>query len=263
MVNYMNKKLFVHIALGAFLVLLALFFGSNGSARVVWNISEGGTLLLPLIVVSALVDSINPCAFSILLLTIAFLFSIGKLRSGILKIGGMYVFGIFVVYLLIGLGILQVLHLFGTPHMMAKIGAILLVVLGGINLINGIFPKFPIKLKIPAIAHRKIGTLMEYVSLPAAFALGVLVGLCEFPCTGGPYLAALGLLHDKTTAVEGFGYLFLYNLIFITPLAVILFISSHRSLIEKVEYWKREHNHAMRLWGGIITVLLGVTIFFF
>ena len=259
----MNKKLIIYIGVGVLLILLSLFFGSEKSANLLWNVSSGGKLLLPLIIASALVDSINPCAFSILLLTVAFLFSIGKMRSGILKIGGMYVLGIFVVYMLIGLGILQVLHLFGTPHFMAKIGAALLIALGGINLLNGFFPRFPIKLKIPTVAHQRIGELMEYASLPAAFALGILVGLCEFPCTGGPYLAALGLLHDKTTVFEGFGYLFLYNIIFVFPLLVLLFISSNRSLIEKAETWKRENNRAMRLWGGIITILLGVAIFFF
>lgn len=259
----MNKKLIIYIGVGVLLILLSLFFGSEKSANLLWNVSSGGKLLLPLIIASALVDSINPCAFSILLLTVAFLFSIGKMRSGILKIGGMYVLGIFVVYMLIGLGILQVLHLFGTPHFMAKIGAALLIALGGINLLNGFFPRFPIKLKIPTVAHQRIGELMEYASLPAAFALGILVGLCEFPCTGGPYLAALGLLHDKTTVFEGFGYLFLYNIIFVFPLLVLLFISSNRSLIEKAEMWKRENNRAMRLWGGIITILLGVAIFFF
>lgn len=259
----MNKKLIIYIGIGVLLILLSFFFRSGGSADLLWSLSSGGKLLLPLIIASSLVDSINPCAFSILLLTVAFLFSIGKMRSGVLKIGGMYVFGIFVVYMLIGLGILQVLHLFGTPHFMAKIGAALLIALGGINLLNGFLPKFPIKLKIPTVAHQKIGELMEYASLPTAFALGVLVGLCEFPCTGGPYLAALGLLHDKTTAFEGLGYLFLYNIIFVFPLVVLLFISSNRSLIEKAELWKRENNRAMRFWGGIVAILLGVAIFFF
>lgn len=39
-------------------------------------------------------------------ITIAFLFSLGAVRAKIMKIGGAYIAGIFVVYLLIGLGIL-------------------------------------------------------------------------------------------------------------------------------------------------------------
>ncbi|MDP2598525.1 MAG: cytochrome c biogenesis protein CcdA, partial [Candidatus Liptonbacteria bacterium] len=200
---------------------------------------------------------------SVLLLTIAFLFSIGKMRGGILKIGGFYVAGLFVVYMLIGLGILQALHLFNTPHFMAKVGAVLLATLGAINLVNHFFPAFPLKLRIPQAAHRKIAELMEKGSVPTAFALGVLVGLCEFPCTGGPYLLVLGLLHDQGTYFAGLGYLLLYNLIFVLPLAVILFIASEKSLLEKARAWQRSESGNMRLWSGIAMVLLGLLIFAF
>lgn len=257
------KKLIVLAVAGVFLVGLAAFlkFDNVGTA-LLWNISDGGKWLLPLVSVSALIDSINPCAFSILLLTIAFLFSIGKLRSSVLKIGGIYIFGIFTVYILIGLGILQTLHLFNTPHFMAKIGALLLIALGAINIINELFPTFPIKLRIPQIAHRKIAALMEKTTLPAAFLLGVLVGLCEFPCTGGPYLMVLGLLHDQATYLSGVSYLLLYNLIFILPLIIILLISGNAALVEKVQNWQQTDKKLMRLGGGVAMVALGILIFF-
>src|SRR3990172_2498937 len=56
-----------------------------------------------LIAFAALLDSVNPCAFSVLFLTIAFLFSLGRSRKSILKAGFVYIFGIFAVYILIGL----------------------------------------------------------------------------------------------------------------------------------------------------------------
>lgn len=238
-----------------------LKYGQSGTA-LLWDISNNGKWLFPLIVVSAILDSINPCAFSVLLLTIAFLFSVGKLRSNILKIGGSYIFGVFLVYILIGLGILQVLHLFNTPHFMAKVGAGLLLVLGLINLINEFFPNFPIKLKIPTASHRMMAELMDKASVPTAFLLGVLVGICEFPCTGGPYLMILGLLHDQAKFITGLGYLFVYNLIFISPLIIILSLASDKSLLSKVEEWKKNNTRGMRLWGGIAMIALGILIFF-
>ena len=255
-------KLIGLIAAGLLFAGLIIFlrYGQNGT-EMLWNISDGGKWLLPLVLVSALLDSINPCAFSILLLTIAFLFSVGKLKSNILKIGGAYIFGVFLVYILIGLGLLQVLHLFNTPHFMAKVGAGLLVLLGLINLINEFFPSFPIKLKIPTVSHHKMAELMEKASLPTAFLLGVLVGICEFPCTGGPYLMILGLLYDQATFASGLMYLILYNLIFISPLVVILFISSDKALLGKVENWKKENTWSMRLWSGIGMIVLGLIIF--
>ncbi|HXK41050.1 MAG TPA: cytochrome c biogenesis protein CcdA [Candidatus Paceibacterota bacterium] len=236
-------------------------FSSMGTT-VLWDLSDGGKWLLPLVAVAALIDSINPCAFSILLVTIAFLFSIGKLRSSIMRIGGAYIFGIFVVYILIGLGILQALHFFDVPHFMAKVGALFLVVLGGINLINEFLPAFPLKLKVPHVAHRKIAELMERSSMGMAFLLGAFVGLCEFPCTGGPYLMVLGLLHDQATYLRGLSYLIFYNLIFVAPLVVILFIASSESLLSKVQTWQKQERKDMRVWAGIAMILLGTLIFF-
>jgi len=260
----MTKKLAILITASLSLFALVYIFRlENIGTTALWNLSEGGTWLLPLVAVAALIDSINPCAFSILLLTVAFLLSIGKLRSSVLSIGSAYIFGIFLVYLLIGLGLLQTLHIFDTPHFMAKVGASLLLLLGAINIANELFPRFPIKLAIPHVAHHRIALLMEKASVPTAVALGVLVGLCEFPCTGGPYLMVLGLLHDNVTYYTGVSYLFLYNLIFILPLVLILLIASDKALLAKVQAWQQSERKAMRWGGGIAMMALGALVFAF
>ncbi|MDO8560137.1 MAG: cytochrome c biogenesis protein CcdA [bacterium] len=228
--------------------------------EVLWQWSRGGEWIFPLVTVAALLDSVNPCAFSVLLLTIAFLLQIGKLRQHVLRLGFGYIIGLFSVYLLIGLGILQVLHLFNTPHFMAKAGALLLAVLGGINLVNHWFPRFPIKLKIPAASHRVMGKLVDRASLPAAFALGVLVGLCEFPCTGGPYLMILGLLHDKNSFAPGLAYLLWYNLLFVAPLVVILLLAADTAVLGRLSTWQKNNQSRMRLYGGLLMVGLAVLI---
>lgn len=259
-----QRKLYALVAAGVLLFGAVAFFRLSGwGTAALWNLSHGGQWLLPLVVAAALIDSINPCAFSILLLTIAFLFSIGRARSGILKIGGAYIFGIFAVYVLIGLGILHALHLFNTPHFMARVGAALLIALGGVNIVNEFFPAFPIKLRISPSAHRAMAQFMEKGSMPTAFLLGVLVGLCEFPCTGGPYLMILGLLHDQTTYFTGVGYLLFYNAVFILPLVIILLISSNEALLEKAQNWQRQKKGWIRLGGGIAMIILGAVIFLF
>jgi cytochrome c biogenesis protein CcdA len=226
-----------------------------------WNVSNRGSWLLPLVLAAALLDSVHPCSFSILLITIAFLFGMQLDRKKILQIGGTYIAGIFAAYLLIGLGILHALVLFNVPHFMGKLGAALLVGFGLINIVNEFFPQFPIKLQLPAIAHRTMAKLMDRVSVPAAFGLGLLVGACQFPCMGGPYLMVIGLLHDKMTYFAGFGYLWLYNLILVLPLAAVLWISSDRAVVEKAQQWKKERTKGIRLWAGIVMVVLGFLIF--
>lgn len=257
----MHRKIIITIGVVAALITFFVFFRYTGSGSgVIWSLNTTPGLLFPLVLIGALLDSINPCAFSVLLLTIAFLLSLGKLRTKILSVGGFYVLGIFAVYLLIGVGLLQTLHLFNTPHFMAKIGSALLIVVGLVNLAAEFIPRFPIRLRIPTRAHHIMATLMDRASLPAAFLLGAVTGLCEFPCTGGPYLAVLGLLHDRATYTQGVLYLISYNLIFVLPLILILVLASDRVVHATLERWQGRNRQAMRVVGGLLAILLGLII---
>src|SRR3989344_5596976 len=257
------KKLSISVALVLIaLIGVVILKNSPGFAGFLWSASKGGVWLLPLVGFSALLDSVHPCSFSILLITIAFLFGLQMSRKKILVIGGLYIAGIFAAYFTIGIGLLQVIHIFNVPHFMGKLGATLLIGFGLLNLIGALFPKFPIKLKIPDAAHRSIGKLINTVSLPAAFALGLLVGLCQFPCMGGPYLMVIGLLHDYTTYAQGFGYLVLYNVILVVPLLAVLWISSNAALIEKVKEWKQTNMKNTHLYAGIAMIVIGILVLF-
>jgi cytochrome c biogenesis protein CcdA len=258
----MKKIIIILTILVIVIVGIVLLNNSGGTASLIWDLSNKGAWLLPLVLISALLDSVHPCSFSILLITIAFLFGIQMTRKKILQIGGTYVAGIFVAYLLIGLGILKVLHLFNTPHFMGKLGATLLIAFGIINLINYLFPKFPIKFKIPSVSHTAMGRLMEKASFPAAFGLGLLVGICQFPCMGGPYLMVIGLLRDQVTYFSGFGYLTLYNLILIIPLVAVLWITADKMIVDKVQEWKKTNMQGVRFWAGLAMIIIGILIFF-
>src|SRR3972149_10377378 len=96
---------------------------SPGTSAIIWGLSNQGAWLLPLVLLSAVLDSVHPCSFSILLITIAFLFGMQMTRGRILTIGSIYIAGLFGAYLLIGLGLLKVFHFFDTPHFMGKLGA--------------------------------------------------------------------------------------------------------------------------------------------
>ncbi|MEK7114434.1 MAG: cytochrome c biogenesis protein CcdA [Patescibacteria group bacterium] len=258
----MKRILIIGSIVGAFILGIIILKFSPATLTLIWNMSNGGAWLLPLVLVSSLLDSVHPCSFSILLITIAFLFGLQLTREKILKIGGMYIFGIFASYLLIGLGILKVLHLFNTPHFMGKLGATLLILFGIINLMNRFFPNVPIKLALPSVAHHSMARLMERTSMVAAFLLGALVGICQFPCMGGPYLMVIGLLRDQVTYIAGFWYLFLYNAILIVPLVLVLWFSADKIVVDKMQEWKRNNLARVRLVAGIVMVLLGALILF-
>lgn len=255
----MQKHNLFYITIGVLTVLLVLYI-----------LFATGVLPVPpamqfflAITFAALLDSVNPCAFSILFLTIAFLFSMGRSRKEIVITGLLYIAGIAVCYVLIGLGILKVLSIFNLPHGMARIGAAILIAFGVISVINEYFPSFPIKLKIPHVAHNKIALVMQKATLPSAFLLGVLVGLFEFPCTGGPYLLVLGMLHDSSSFWGGFAYLAWYNFVFVAPLIVALALSVNKNVAEKIDYLRRQETKKARLSLALIMIVLGFAIFYF
>jgi len=105
-----------------------------------------------------------------------------------------------------------------------------------------------------------MAVLMEKTSFAAAFGLGLLVGVCQFPCMGGPYLMVIGLLRDQMTYFSGFWYLVLYNAILIVPLIVVLWIAADKTIVDKMQTWKVTNMQSMKLWVGGIMILLGIII---
>lgn len=248
------------VGLAFFLAVFALIY--TGIIDVNYLDLKSKINFLPLLIVAAaFVDSINPCAFSVLFITLAFLFSLGHSRSQIIKTGLVYVGGIFLTYILIGLGVLKVLTIFNIPNGMAKLGAVAIILFGAINLINEFFPKFPIKLKMPDASHGKVGELIAKATIPASFLLGLLVGMFEFPCTGGPYLLVLGLLHDEGNFMKGFWYLVLYNFIFVLPLLIAIFISTDKPILEKLDKLRRMETKKSRIWVSLVVIALGLLVF--
>jgi cytochrome c biogenesis protein CcdA len=216
--------------------------------------------LLPMVLITGLLDGINPCAFAVMLFLIAFLFTIRKSRASVFKMGVTYISAIYTVYFLIGLGILQAVHVFGVHHFMALAGSYLIIGLGVINLIGYFFPSFPIKLKIP---HFSKGTLENWIhkaTIPAALVLGILVGLCVFPCSGAIYVAIIGLLSAKVAYLHAITYLLLYNIMFVLPLIGILLATSNKYATKKMTEWEQSKSKAMHLLSGVIMVVLGLVI---
>ncbi|MBW2148087.1 MAG: hypothetical protein JRI22_13785 [Deltaproteobacteria bacterium] len=216
--------------------------------------------LLPVVLSTGLLDGINPCAFAVLLFFIAFLFTIQKSRGNILKMGSVYIAAIFLIYFLIGLGLMKVVMFSQKPHFMARVGAILVIILGIIHLKEVLLPRLPLRLRIPQASHETLKGWMYRATLPASAVLGILVGLCTFPCSGGIYVAIVGLLASKATYAYGLGYLVVYNLMFISPLVVILALASNPVAARRLAQWERVSSTWARLLSGATMVGLGILI---
>jgi len=219
--------------------------------------------LFALITGSAFLDGLNPCAFAVLLFFIGFLFTIKKTRAKIWKMGFVYIGAIYLAYLRIGLGIAQAIVISGAPHLMAKVGAYLVIALGFIQLLGVLFPSFPIKLRIPIDTKAALEKWMYKATLPASFIGGFLVGLCTFPCSGGIYVAIIGLLSTQKTALQGTAWMLWYNLVFVSPLFILLILSANKKATEKLQILERSESKHAKILVGAFMVALGTAILIF
>ncbi|MDO8507891.1 MAG: cytochrome c biogenesis protein CcdA [bacterium] len=216
--------------------------------------------MLALVIINGLIDSFNPCAIGIFLIFLSMLFMLKKEKKHVFQISLVYILAIYVSYLLIGLGMIRVIQFFGVPHLISRIGAGIIILVGVLSIKDYFFPNSIFSTKIPYSARQLILKWTYKATLPAAAVVGVLVGISEFPCSGGIYVTTLGLLSDKTTFVQGFVYLLIYNLMFVMPLILIYAVTTNRRVAMKLMDWQeREKNH-MKLAMGIIMTVLGVIL---
>jgi cytochrome c biogenesis protein CcdA len=212
------------------------------------------------LIVTGLLDGVNPCAFAVLLFFIAFLFTLKKTRHSISWMGITYIAAIYLTYFLIGLGLLKAFGIGGAPHVMARVGAFLVILLGVVHIKDYFFPNLPVSIRVPKHGENAIVSWAYKATFPAAVVLGFLVGLCTFPCSGGIYVATIGLLQSKATFFKGLGYLVLYNLMFVLPLVFILMGASSRVIAGKLLHWERVWKGEMHLFYGAIMIAVGVVI---
>ena len=218
-------------------------------------------ITLPLVVISAFIDGINPCAFALLVFFLSYLFSIQRSRGNILAMGSMYVLGLFITYFLIGFGLLRSVSFFGIAHFFGLIGVILMIALGIVTIADYIAPgRFTIKFPSKAVPTFK--STVQKATIPAALLLGGLVGLCEFPCTGAIYGGVLAYLASETTFLSGVSYLVLYNFIFVLPLIVVLLFASNVKTLTRIDSWRLERRRQVKLFSGIFMIVFGLLILY-
>src|SRR3989344_6061618 len=239
-------------------------FPINTSLQEAINSIKGDGLpqeaILPLVVTTAVVDSFNPCAFGVLLFFIALLFALRKGRKDMLKIGGVYIFMIFLTYLLIGLGILQAIIISDSPHFIAQVAAVAVIILGLVSVKDYFFYGKWFSLRMPGSQTGRIKAWMSKATIPSAIVLGFLVGLCEFPCSGGTYVGIISMLSISAEFWLGFAYLIIYNIFFVLPLAAILLLAFNKRALTRIDKWEKKDKKYMKLANGVMMIILGAIL---
>lgn len=210
------------------------------------------------VLVTAAIDSINPCAIGVLILMLSVLVVGRKTAGRMLFLGFLYIFSVFLVYLLAGIGLLYglaTLPLYLTQYISISVG--LLIIAAGILEIKDFFWYGKgFSLHIPTRFAKSIHKYAEKTTVPGIMLLGAFVSAVELPCTGAPYLAIITLLSQYFDS-SAFILLIAYNFIFVAPLIVILLLVASGVKLQKLKRWKQENRGHMRLFIGLLLVAMG------
>lgn len=215
------------------------------------------------VLVTAAVDSINPCAIGVALLLVATMIKQDR-RRDILKVGMIYIVAVYATYFAAGIGILHFLT--NLPTQVANYvttTVALIVIAGGLIEVKDFFWYGKgSSLMIPEQYAEKIADKMDDLTIPAAIVLGFFVAAVELPCTGGPYLAILTVISQQTASaglgLTAYGLMALYNLIFVMPLIIIVVLSYLGSYkVQDMKKWKHMNKSKMRMSAGLLMIFLG------
>jgi cytochrome c biogenesis protein CcdA len=213
-----------------------------------------------LVILSALADSANPCALSVLIFLLVSM-AAAENRKRLLLIGGTYVTAVFLFHLFMGIGLFSVVSLSGLSKIFSLVGGAIALILGLITIADVVRNRDQYLLSIPAAGKGLIGRYIRQVSLPAAVVLGLLAGLLGFSCTGGIYISILALMGKSLSIAEGLPYLVLYNIVFVLPLVLVTLLVTFGIPPERAERWRSDNRRILRLAIGLVMIALGAVIF--
>jgi len=189
------------------------------------------------VALAGLLDGLNPCAFATLIFLISYLSAVGRRGKSLLLVGGLFTLGVFLAYMLVGLGLWRALS--AIPAIaQSRVGPWLygFTAVVCVALAIGSFLDFrkarrgevkDMALVMPERIRRRVNAVIRRSSTARAFAFlalpaGVAVSLLELACTGQVYLPTIiYVMSVPEMQARAALLLLLYNLMFIAPLVVV------------------------------------------
>jgi len=227
----------------------------------------------PAVILGGLLDGINPCAIGTMIFFMSLLAVAGVGGRGFLLMGVSFCCASFIVYTILGLGLLHALYLLeGFEHVRNLVEIIVIVILGllaGLSFRDGIKYKQSgnagtILLQLPARLKKMIHNIMRSGVrnggiVIGGIVVGALVTLLESVCTGQVYIPTLVfVIKTDTETGRAWQYLLLYNAMFILPLAVIFMVAYFGTNSRVLVEWSRKHVVSSKFLMGCFFAFLAV-----
>ncbi len=221
------------------------------------------SVTVPVVITSGLLDGLNPCAFGVLLSFVAVILASVALtddpRPKLWRAGGVYVAGMFLTYLLLGLGIIATVSLFTQTHLPIRLMGFVVVVMGLWALKDVVLPGVGIPLAMPARWHGTVRSAISRTTPIGLFTAGALVGLCTLPCSGAIYMGVLALIAREPLPLR-LSHLVVYNVMFVAPLLVLLAFIANRRVFNHIAHAFLQRKMFVKAIVGVVTVVLGLVI---
>lgn len=229
----------------------------------------GSTALL------GILDAFNPCAIAMLLMFLSFLTD-RKRSKAVFYICVSYILAIFVTYFILGTFLSKALALL-VPYMIIFYSIIIVLALfiSALNFMDFFAARRKAYGEIKNQLPRRFFTLTKKLmngfseSIDSgdttvyliAFLIGMFVAIVEFPCSGQAFVAWTAIVVDRTAHVLLFnGLLFVYVLLFVSPLIVISTIALKTQNTMAVSNFMRKRLDIIKLINAL--VFLGVAIYY-
>lgn len=242
----------------------------------------------PLAVMGAgFIDGINPCAFTVIVFFISFLFFHNYKKKNIALVGAAFIISVFITYVLIGLGLFGWLHAmrnfwFITTAVNITI-ALFSITLGILSLYDAIvfarhqdsgkmllqLPQF-LKNRIHSVIGKqyrvtgdKPARMSSFALFASALGVGFLVSIFESVCTGQLYLPTIMYVFKTTPyKVHAFGYLIIYNIMFTVPLFAIYLLGMAGVTSERFSAALRKHMFLIKIFMALVFFFLGASLLY-
>lgn len=226
------------------------------------NYNQVPRINLLAVIGGASADSINPCAFAVLILLMTTILSSGNRRRA-LWAGLAFTSSVFISYFLMGIGVYYALATAKSSMILSKIIAGLAILIGLANLKDVFWYGKGFVMEVPFSWRPKLQALIKSITSPfGAFLIGFSVSLFLLPCTSGPYIAILGMLSQRTTQARAIFYLLIYNLVFILPMILITLAVFWGLDTQKAEQIRQKNIRLIHFIVAVLMLLIGFWLWF-
>ena len=220
---------------------------------------------------AGLVNGLNPCAFVTIVFFLSYLAFMGRRGREVLLVGTAFTLGVFVAYLLAGLGLNELMEPLAGVQVALKrwvfgFTALLCLVLAGVSLHDYMKARQgktdEMKLKLSLDLRRRVNKVIREGSKMrgfylVAFGVGAVVSLIQLTCTSPIYIGIVFLIHDvPEMQANAQLYLLLYNLAYVLPLVVVFVLAYFGTSSEQMGNFITKRTAAIKLLTVIVFLVL-------